>query len=194
MKLIRRKKKSQTPFERATGFVKLGVKGLVVQRAARRVLKIYKFARRAIPLAALAAIGAAIAKKVRGGGETPATTGYTPPQSGSGNATGGGGGTAPTDVAAAATAATGTPPVNGDTAAPTAPSVTPDDGGKEAAAPGVGDEQPSASGAESGETSGGEEADSAYDSAEKGETPTDGELEVEGPNESTPPPPEKTKK
>ena len=183
MKLIPRRKKSPTPLERATGFVKLGVKGLVVQRAARRIFKIYKFFRRAIPLAALAAIGAAIAKKVRGGDGPDATGGYTPPQTGGGNVAGSGP-SAGTSAAAAATAATGTPPVNGDAASPAAPEAVADSGGKEAAAPGVGDEQ----------TGGGKKADSAYDSAEKGETPTDGDLEVEGPNESTPPPPEKTKK
>lgn len=138
MKLIPGRKKSPTTFERATGFVKLGVKGLVVQRAARRVLKTYKFARRAIPLALLAVIGVAVAKKVRGRNGPSAAGGYTPPQTGSGNVAGGG--------------TSGMPPVNG------------------------------------------EKADSAYDRAEQGETPTDGELQVEGPNESTPPPPEKTKK
>jgi hypothetical protein len=131
MKLIRRRKKSPTPFERATGFVKLGVKGLVVQRAARRAVRTYKFAKRAVPIAALAAVGAAIAKKVRGGGETSSGTSYTPP---------------PASTASGA----GAP--------------------------------------------GGDKAGSAYDSAEQGETPTDGELEVEAPNESTPPPPEKTTK
>ena len=183
MKLIPRRKKSPTPFERATGFVKLGVKGLVVQRAARRVLKIYKFTRRAIPLAALAAIGAAIAKKLRGGDNASATGGYTPPQTGGGNVSGSGP-SAGTSASAAATAATGTPPVNGDAAAPTAPEAAATESGtKEAAAAGVGDEQ-----------TGGDKADTAYESAEKGETPTDDELGVEGPNESTPPPPEKTKK
>lgn len=157
MKLIPRRKKSPTPFERATGFVKLGVKGLVVQRAARRMFKTYKFTRRVVPLAALAVIGAVVAKKVRGGNGPSAAGGYTPPQSGSGNVAGTGP-SAGTSASAAATAATGTPPVNGDTAA------------------------------------GGDKADSAYESAEQGETPTDSELEVEGPNESTPPPPEKTKK
>lgn len=131
MKLIPRRKKSPTPFERATGFVKLGVKGLVVQRAARRAVRTYKFVRRAVPIAALAAVGAAIAKKVRGGGDTSPATSYAPP---------------------------------------------------------------AASTASGGGASGGEKAGSAYDSAEQGETPTDGELEVEAPNESTPPPPEKTTK
>ena len=160
MKLIPRRKKSPTPFERATGFVKLGVKGLVVQRAARRAMKTYKFMRRAIPLAALAAIGAAVAKKVRGGDGPTTSGGYTPPQTGSGNVAGTGP-SAGASASAAATAATGTPPVNGD-AAPTAP-----------------DE---------------EATRSAYDAAEEGETRTEAGLEVEGPNESTPPPPEKTKK
>lgn len=131
MKLISRRKKSPTPFERATGFVKLGVKGLVVQRAARRAVRTYKFVRRAVPIAALAAVGAAIAKKVRGGGDTSAATSYSPPP---------------------------------------------------------------ASTASGGGAPGGEKAGSAYDSAERGDTPTDGELEVEAPNESTPPPPEKTTK
>lgn len=134
MKLIPRRKKSPTPFERATGFVKLGVKGLVVQRAARRAVRTYKFVRRAVPIAALAAVGAAIAKKVRGGGDTSAATSYSPPP--------------------ASTART----------------------------------------ASGGAAPGGEKAGSAYDSAEQGDTPTDGELEVEAPNESTPPPPEKTTK
>lgn len=181
MKLIPRRKKSPTPFERATGFVKLGVKGLVVQRLARRGIKTYKFTRRAVPLAGLAAIAAVIAKKVRGGGESPSS--YTPPASSD---------TAGTSATAAATAATGTPPVNGSGTAsggdvPEALEQAGVEGSgpdtpKEAAAPGVGDEQ-------SGET-----ADSAYDSAEAGESPTDDELGVEAPNESTPPPPDKTKK
>jgi len=73
MKLIRRrKKKQQTPFERATGFVKLGVKGLAAQRVLRRGLKGYRFTKRAVPLAGLGAIGLFLSKKLRGGGsETP---------------------------------------------------------------------------------------------------------------------------
>ena len=132
MKLIRRKK-SPTTFERATGYVKLGAKGLAAQRVARRALKRYRFTKRAVPLVGLAAIGAAIAKKVRGGGESAsATPSYTPPPP--------------------ATTTTETSGQDGGTAA------------------------------------------SAYDSAESGEAPTDETLGVEAPNESTPPPPEKTTK
>jgi hypothetical protein len=188
MKLIPGRKSSPTTFERVTGFVKLGVKGLVVQRAARRLLKTYKFLRRAVPLAGLAAIVAIVAKKLRGGDSAPSTPSYSPPASAGGSSAG-------TSAAAAATAATGTPPVNGDAAAGSDVTEALADAGvegsgpdtpKEAAAPGIGDEQ----------TGGGTEkkAESAYDSAEAGETPTDSTLEVEAPNESTPPPPEKTKK
>ena len=118
MKLIPRRKKTPTTFEQVTGFVKLGVKGLVAQRLVRRGLKGYKFTRRAVPLAGLGALGLFLSKKLRGG-DTPSTTSYTPPP---------------------------------------APAAT-----------------------------------SAYDKAEDGDTPTDDSLEVEAPNESTPPPPEKTK-
>ncbi|HEX8204733.1 MAG TPA: hypothetical protein VF587_01615 [Solirubrobacteraceae bacterium] len=194
MKLIRSRKKSPTTFERVTGFVKLGVKGLVVQRVARRGLKTYKFFRRAVPLAGLAAIGAVVAKKVRGD-SGPSTTSYSAPASG--GASSGGGAPAGTSAAAAATAATGTPPVNGAGAA-AGPDISDalDDAGvegsgpdtpKEAAAPGLGDEQPGDE-----QSGGGDKADSAYESAEAGKTPTDSELQVEGPNESTPPPPDKT--
>jgi len=142
MKLIRRRKKKQTPFERATGFVKLGVKGLAAQRLLRRGLRGYRFTKRAVPLAALGAIGLLISKKLRGGGDE------TPPYSAPATP----GSTAGTSAPAAATAATDTPSVDGD-----------------AAAPGVGDEQPP--------------DDASH---------TDDTLDVEAPNQSTPPPPEET--
>ncbi|HEV2814979.1 MAG TPA: hypothetical protein VGW10_17110, partial [Solirubrobacteraceae bacterium] len=100
MKLIPRRKQSPTTFERAAGFLKLGAKGLAAQRVARRGLRTFKLTKRLVPLAALGAIGAAIAKKrSRGGDSAPS---YSPPAST--------GGSAPTSAAAAATAATGTPP------------------------------------------------------------------------------------
>ena len=163
MKLIPRRKQTPSTFERVVGYAKLGVKGLAAQRFARRVFRGYKFTRRAVPLAGLAALGAVIARKARGG-SAPATPSYSPPPSPS---------TTPSPVS---TSATGTSP--GDDGAPAAgPDVTDalEDAGvegsgpdtpKEAAAPGVGDEQP----------------------------PTDDTLDVEAPNESTPPPPEKAKK
>ena len=119
MKLIPRRKKTPTTFERAAGFLKLGAKGLAAQRVARRGLKGYRFTKRTVQLAGLGALGMFLSKKLRGGGDVPSTTSYTPPP---------------------------------------APAAT-----------------------------------SAYDKAEAGETPTDDSLEVEGPNESTPPPPKKTK-
>jgi hypothetical protein len=122
MKLILRRKKQQaTPFERATGFVKLGVKGLAVQRVARKALRRYKFTKRAVPLAGLAALGAVIAKKLgggkdEGGGSAPSYTGAST------------GATAGTSAAAAATATTGTPPAeNGAAASGPAETEAPDD-------------------------------------------------------------------
>ena len=141
MKLIRRRKKNkQTPFERATGFVKLGVKGLAAQRLLRRGLRGYRFTKRAVPLAGLGAIGLFISKKLRGGG------GETQSYAGAGASAG-------TSATAAATAATGTPSVNGEPASGPEVSDALEDAGvsgegpdtpKEAAAPGVGDEQPPA--------------------------------------------------
>ena len=180
MKLILRRQKNQaTTFERVTGFVKLGAKGLATQRVARKVFRRYKFARRIVPLAALAAIGAAVAKKVRGGGGEPSTPSYTGATSGA---------SAGTSVAAAATAATGTPPAENGAAA-SAPPVTeaPLDAGvegsgpdtpREAAAPGVGDE------------SGTSSASSSSDAPPADASGTDDTLDIEGPNQCTPPPPE----
>jgi hypothetical protein len=106
MKLIRRRKKQQaTPFERATGYVKLGVKGLAAQRLARKAFRRYKFTRRVAPLAGLAALGAIIAKKLRGK-DTPSAS--YPAASGP---------SAGTAATAAATAATGTPPAGNGAAA-----------------------------------------------------------------------------
>ena len=176
MKLIPRRKKSPTPFERATGFVKLGVKGLAAQRLARKALRRYKFTKRVVPLAGLAALGAMIAKKL--GRKSPSSASYT--TAGTGSAAG-------TSAAAAATAATGTPPAeNGAAASGPAVSEALDDAGvegsgpdtpKEAAAPGVGDE------------SGTSEASPPADASR-----TEEGLEIEGPNQSTPPPPESAAK
>lgn len=92
MKLIRRKKQP-TPLERALGFVKLGVRGLVVVRVARNALKTYRFARRLPLLLGGGAVAALVLRKVRGGGSAqpetfqatappapkPAATGSPPP-------------------------------------------------------------------------------------------------------------------
>jgi hypothetical protein len=194
MKLIPRRKKNQpTTFERVTGFVKLGVKGLAVQRLARKAFRRYKFTKRAVPLAGLAAIGAVVLKKLRGGGASS-----TPSYSAGASAGAASGQSAATSAAAAATAATGTPPAtNGATAGPDVSDAL-DDAGvegsgpdtpKEAAAPGVGDE--------SGTTGSG--AGEASDDATEASPPADASgteegLEIEGPNQSTPPPPKAAKK
>src|SRR5688500_6885198 len=178
MKLIRSKQQEPTTFERLSGYAKLGAHGLTAQRVARRGMRTYRFFRRAVMLAGIGAIAAIVAKRVRGRSGPEASGGYTPPA---------GGASPGTSAAAAAAAATGTPPVNGARAGADVSDARADAGGegagpdtpKEAAAPGLGDE----------ETGGGEKADTAYESAEAGQTPTDSELEVEGPNESTPPPP-----
>jgi hypothetical protein len=184
MKLIPRRKSSPTTFERITGFVKLGTKGLVAQRVARRALRTYKLIRRIVPLAILGGIGAAVAKKVRGGGGGGTSTpSYSPPPSSST------GSSAPTSAAAAATAATGTPPATNGAAA-SGPEIGDalEDAGvagdgpdtpKEAAAPGVGDESSAPPAGESG----GKWLPPSDASG------TDETLDVEAPNQSTPPPP-----
>ena len=83
MKLISRKKKP-TPVQKALGFVKLGVRGLVLVRVARNAFKTYKFARRLPLILGGGAVVALVLKKLRGGGDaqpaaqtwqpTPATT------------------------------------------------------------------------------------------------------------------------
>ena len=188
MKLIpRRKKKQATPFERATGFVKLGAKGLATQRIARKVFRRYKFTKRAVPLVGLGAAGAIVAKKVRGGGSSPepTTTSYTAAGTGAGAPAG-------TSAAAAATATVSTPPAeNGAGASGPAVSGALEDAGvegggpdtpKEAAAPGVGDE--------SGTTGTSSAGDPAQVSPPADASRTEESLGIEGPNQSTPPPPE----
>ena len=189
MKLIlRRKKQKATPFERATGYLKLGAKGLAAQRLARKSFRRYKFTKKVAPVAGLAAIGAVIAKKARGGAGTPPTTTPTPtsaPSGTSGDAT----------ATAAATAATGTSP-----ATDTAPAAAPDldgaleDAGadgdgpetpKEAAAPGVGDESTS-----TGDSAPAADTGPAADAPPADASGTEEELGIEGPNQSTPPPPD----
>jgi hypothetical protein len=128
MKLIPRRKQQPTTFERVASYVKLGAKGLAAQRVARRTFRTYKFTRRALPLAGLAAIGAVVAKRFGGGGGETAPSG--PP-------------------APSATPAPSTPPPS--------------------AASGASDTPPP------GDASRTEES-----------------LDIDGPNQSTPPPPEST--
>src|SRR5687767_7047888 len=132
MKLIpRRRKPEPTKLETAAKVAKLGGQALTAQRVARRGHKNYKRGRRLAFLGAIAAIGATVAKKLRGGHAAPtAAGGYTPPQTGSGNVT-------PSTVADGAPTVNGSPPAD---------------------------------------------------------PPTDEALDVEAPNESTPPPPEKSNK
>lgn len=235
MKPILRRKKQPTTFERAAGFVKLGAKGLAAQRVARRAAKSYRFTKRAVPLAGLAAIGAVVAKKLRGGGDEAgagyasasgttsggfAAGGTTSGSSGGGASGASAGGTTSgtesgtgasgtasgtgasgdASATAAASAATGTPPV-GDEATPSAPAVgdavVSAAGDKEAAAPGVGDESGTGEVAATKSSSRGRKPPSAAAGASDTPPPADASrteeaLGIEGPNQSTPPPPEST--
>lgn len=174
MNLIPRRKQDPTTLERAAKAAKLGAHGLTAQRVARRGHTHYKRGKRILTLSGLAAIAVLIAKKVRGGGEAPDTSSYSPPASS--------GAPAGTSAAAAATAATGTPPVNGDGAA-AAPDVS--DALADAGVEGSGPDTPEEAGAA---------LPAASDaSVEAAPPPTDDTLDVEAPNEGTPPP-GKTKK
>ncbi len=135
MKLIPRRKQQPTTFEQVTSYVKLGAKGLAAQRVARRTLKTYKFTRRAVPLAGLAAIGAVVAKRFGGGGGETAPSGPPAPSA--------------TPVASPSPSASADPPPS--------------------AASGASDTPPP------GDASRTEES-----------------LDIDGPNQSTPPPPEST--
>jgi hypothetical protein len=80
MKLIRRTRKP-SPAEQVLGYARLGLRGLVAQRVARRAYRNYKFARRLPVLIGVAALAAFVAKKLKGGEEaaTPATPAESPP-------------------------------------------------------------------------------------------------------------------
>jgi len=190
MKLIPRRKKEPTPLERAAGYAKLGAKGLATQRAVRVGLKRYRFTKRLLQLTGLAALGAFVAKKLGGGGgggDAASTTSYSTSSSTPASSSG-------TSAGTAATAATGTPPADeGAGSAPPATDVAPPSDEPEAAAPGVGDEQPSTSDDEpSAGEDGGETTTEWLPPADA--SGTEEELGIEGPNQSTPPPPEGTTK
>ena len=104
MSLIRRKQQDPTPLERAAKITALAAKGLAAQRVARRGHRNYKFVRRIVPLAILGAVGAALAKKAKGGGDEATFTSTSAPG-------------APTSTAAAATSTAVPQPTNGGPAA-----------------------------------------------------------------------------
>jgi hypothetical protein len=79
MKLIGKKKRSKLPHERGLGWVSLVLKALVAQRVARKAHKGYKWTRRLPYLVAGGAVVAFVARKVAGGGKSPAEAGFTPP-------------------------------------------------------------------------------------------------------------------
>ena len=185
MKLIPRRtpKKDPTPIERAAGYAKLAGHGLTAQRVARKGVRRYRLGKRLLALTGLAAAGAFIAKKARGGSDT-STVPPMPTAAPSGAPAG-------TSGTAAATAATGTSPAT-STDTPSGPEV-PDaladagvEGGgpdtpKEAAAPGVGDES-------------GTSGNGSGDIPPADASGTDDTLQVEAPNQSTPPPPDRVTK
>ena len=79
MSLIRRK--SPNPAERALGFVRLGLKGLVAQRVARKAYKGYKLGRKLPVVLGLSAVAFVVARRAKGGASEPAPAPYTPPAS-----------------------------------------------------------------------------------------------------------------
>ena len=130
------RRKKANPVAKGLGFVKLGLRGLIAARVARRGIKTYKFTKRAVPLAILAVVGVVAAKKLRGGGggDTGAPSAYPPSTP---SATGTPAGSAGT---AAAASGTGSSPVTDTAPAPTAPQTpaTPDDLAATAAATSTG--------------------------------------------------------
>jgi hypothetical protein len=174
MKLIPRKKQPEpTPLERAAKVAKLGATGLTAQRVARKSHRNLKFTKRVLTLAGLAAAVAAVTKKLKSGTDAPSTPAYTPPPPASTGATAG------TSATAAATASTGTPPVSGNGKATSGPAV--EEALADAGVEGSGPDTP-------------EEAAGASEKTVEFLPPvdasgTDDTLDVEAPNQSTPPPP-----
>lgn len=162
MKLIRRKRKP-TPAQKALDIARTGVRGLVAVRLARSAFKTYRFARRLPLLIGLGAVGAVIARKLRGGGDAQTET-WSPATPGTPATTGAPSPAPELTPNPAETAGTGTPPVGGDDAGAAAPQAPAD---ADVAAAGTADAPAGAP-------------------TTPGETPESTELDIEGPNESAP--------
>ena len=196
MRLIRRRRKPTTA-EKVTHVAlrvtQAGAKVLALQRVARKSFKRYKLSKKVVPIAGLGAVTILVWRKVSGGGDdggggggsqpgspTPPTgpsTAATPTSTGASGS--GGGGPAPTDtppqsaeVVAAASAASDAD--NIPSPAATASGDVPDGLAAQASTVPPTD-LTGRSGRSRGESAQGE-----------GETPTEPELDIEGPNESAP--------
>ena len=168
MKLIPRKKQQLEPtaLEKAAMYAKLGARGLTAQRVARKGHRNLRFTKRAITIAGLGAIFAAVLKKAKGAG-APSTPAYTPPPAPTGPSAG-----------TSATASTGTPPLsgsgNGNGTAASGPEVT--DALADAGVEGSGPDTP-------------EEA--ATDTSPSSDATVEFLPPVDAPNPGTPPPPKR---